>query len=259
MLKTRVIPTLLTNGYGLVKGEKFDSWRSVGSLVPALRVFNSRDVDELVILDIAARQEARSCDIDIAREAARHCRAPLTIGGGVSGPEDVASLLEQGADKVVLNSSALQDPSIIDTSAALFGSQCLVLSIDARITKSGYICTSHNGSGAVDRSPVSWAREAEARGIGELLLTSVDRDGTLTGYDLDLLADVADAVRVPVIAAGGAGSYQDLLRAVVEGGASAVAAGAMFQFTEQTPDEAREFLSVNGVPVRKAVGSLRSP
>ena len=251
MLKVRVIPTLLSNGFGLVKGEAFQSWRTVGTLVPAVRVFNSRDVDELLILDVAARRENRPCDLDTARDAALESRVPLSIGGGVSSVGEVQDLLGAGADKVVLNTAALENPKLIGDAAARFGAQCIVLAIDVRVVEDSWVCTSNSASAVTERDPVSWAKEAQERGAGEILLTRVESDGLLTGYDLPLLTQVTAAVTVPVIAAGGAGTYEHMRAAIQDGGASAVAAGAMFQFTEQTPAMARRYLAEHGIPVRR--------
>lgn len=255
MLKIRVIPTLLYNGVGLVKGQSFRSWRSVGTLLPAVRVFNSRDVDELTILDIAARREGRPCDDGMPSIAARASRVPLSIGGGVNSVHDVARLLELGADKVVLNSGAIDRPELIAEAAAHFGSQCVVVSVDAVRTQDGLRCAAANGTRIQEVSPADWGHHAEDLGAGEIVVTSVERDGTMTGYDLDLIASVASAVSVPVVASGGASTYEDFRLAVVEAGASAVAAGAMFQFSEATPHEAKKYLSSQGVPVRLESGS----
>ena len=252
MLKVRVIPTLLSNGFGLVKGEAFESWRTVGTLVPAVRVFNTRDVDELLILDVAARRERRPCDLDTARAAAIESRVPLSIGGGVSSLAEVQDLLAAGADKVVLNTAALDQPQLIEDAARRFGSQCVVLAIDVRVVDGVGMVTARSGAELTNRVPVRWAREAQDRGVGEILVTRVENDGLLTGYDLPLVAEVAAAVSVPVIASGGAGSYEHMRAAIQEAGASAVAAGAMFQFTEQTPAMARAYLAEHGIPVRRA-------
>ncbi len=251
MLKVRVIPTLLSNGFGLVKGEAFHSWRTVGTLVPAVRVFNTRDVDELLILDVAARREHRPCDLDTARDAAVESRVPLSIGGGVSSIDDVQDLLAAGADKVVLNTAALEQPQLIEDAARRFGTQCVVLAIDVRVVDGERVVTSRSGAELTERDPVTWAKEAQDRGAGEILVTRVESDGLQTGYDLPLLAEVSAAVTVPVIAAGGAGSYEHMRAAIQDAGASAVAAGAMFQFTEQTPAMARAYLAEHGIPVRR--------
>jgi cyclase len=250
MLKVRVIPTLLSNGFGLVKGEAFQSWRTVGTLVPAVRVFNTRDVDELLIVDVAARREGRCCDLYTAEDAAAESRVPLSIGGGITSVAEVQELLATGADKVVLNTGALERPQLIEEAATRFGTQCVVLSVDVRVVEGRRLVTTHSGSQTTDRDPVAWAKEAQDRGAGEILVTRVESDGLLTGYDLPLVADVAGAVSVPVIAAGGAGTYEHMRAAVQDAGASAVAAGAMFQFTEQTPALARSYLASHGIPVR---------
>src|SRR5688500_9078119 len=153
MLKVRVIPTLLSNGFGLVKGEAFQSWRTVGTLVPAVRVFNTRDVDELLILDVAARREHRPCDLDTARDAAVESRVPLSIGGGVSSIGDVQDLLAAGADKVVLNTAALEQPQLIEDAARRFGTQCVVLAIDVRVVDGERVVTSRSGAELTDRDP----------------------------------------------------------------------------------------------------------
>lgn len=256
MLKVRIIPTLLTDGFGLVKGERFDSWRTVGALMPAVRVFNRRDVDELVILDVRARAERRPCDPVLIEEIAGEVRVPLSVGGGISDLDDIDRVLGAGADKVILNSAAYDDPALVNRSAGRYGSQCIVVAIDVAETDGGLRCVARSGSTPTAWSPEEWAREVAERGAGEILVTRTELDGTLEGYDLHLVAEVSAAVDVPVIAAGGAGSYEHLL-AGVRAGASAVAAGAMFQFTHQTPAEARDHLGSHGVPVRRSIEQAR--
>jgi cyclase len=250
VLKVRVIPTLLSNGFGLVKGEAFQSWRTGGTRVAAVRGVKKRDVDERRIHDVAARRESRCCDLFTAQDAAAESRVPLSIGGGITSVSEVQDLLAAGADKVVLNTGALERPQLIEEAAQRFGTQCVVLSIDVRVVDGRRLVTTHSGARTTDRDPVSWAKEAQDRGAGEILVTRVESDGLLTGYDLPLVADVAGAVGVPVIASGGAGTYEHMRAAVQDAGASAVAAGAMFQFTEQTPALARSYLAAHGVPVR---------
>lgn len=253
MLKVRIIPTLLTDGFGLVKGEAFESWRTVGSLMPAIRVYNRRDVDELLILDVAARREGRSCDPSLIEDAAAEVRVPLTIGGGLSNLGDIATALHAGADKVVLNTAALDRPELIDEASSEFGSQAIVVAIDATIIQNEMRCLAQSGQRPTSRTPQAWAVEAESRGAGELIVTRADYDGLLTGYDLDLIASVCRNVELPVVASGGAGNYDHMRDAVIMAGASAVAAGAMFQFTQQTPDLARAALGANGIPVRASL------
>lgn len=252
MLKIRVIPTILTDGVSVLKGEGFDSWRTIGTIVQSVRVYNSRDVDELVIVDVTARAEGRLCDLDIVETAANESRVPLSVGGGVNSVDDVRTLLHAGADKVIVNSACYEQLEVIERMTEVFGSQCIVASVDVRMDETrGYVCVSHSGSRDTCKAPVEWAVELANRGVGEILLCRVERDGCLVGYDIDLVLQVSQSISIPVIASGGAADYADMARAVVEGGASAVAAGAMFQFTEQTPRGARDYLGAAGLPVRR--------
>jgi cyclase len=251
VLKTRVMPTLLYRGASLVKGVAFDSWRPIGAPMQAIRVYNLRQVDELVFLDIAATIERRRPDFRLIDELADECFVPLTVGGGVTDADDVGRLLGVGADKVAVNSAAIYDPGLITRIADAFGSQCIVVSIDVRRGADGSLgIVTHSGRRSVAGDPIDFARRAEAHGAGEILVTSVDRDGTMSGYDIDLIRQVAGAVRIPVIASGGAGSYADMYAAISDGGASAVAAASIFHFTEQTPLEAKRYLGSRGVHVR---------
>lgn len=254
MLKVRVIPTLLWKGPGLVKGIGFDSWRRIGTVMPAIKVYNARDVDELILLDISATNENRTPDFDAVAELASECFVPLTVGGGVQSIDTVRSLLRAGADKVAVNTAAFEHRHFVREAADLFGSQCVVVSIDARRNAEGdYVCFSRCGSQQTDWNVVKHAQWLESQGAGEILLTSIERDGTMQGYDLDLIRLVTQNVRIPVIASGGAGTYADFVAAVCDADASAVAASSMFQFTEQTPAEAKAFMASNGIPVRNNV------
>ena len=252
MLKVRVIPTLLWKDFGLVKGIGFNSWRRVGPVLPAIKVYNSRDVDELVLVDITATLQGQPPDHETIADFSDECSVPLTVGGGITSLQHIVALLHAGADKVSVNSSGFGDPGLIDQAAARFGAQCVVASIDARRHADGHhSCCSHSGSHDTGRDPVEWARELVSRGAGEILLTSVDRDGTMSGYDLALIERVGAAVDVPVIASGGAGNYDHMVAAVRVAGASAVAAASIFHFTEQTPSGAKQALHAAGVPVRR--------
>ncbi|GCL65926.1 imidazole glycerol phosphate synthase subunit HisF [Pseudaquabacterium pictum] len=251
MLKVRVIPTLLWKQVGLVKGVGFDSWRRVGPVLPAIKVYNQREVDELVLLDIVAHATGDEPDTESVDDFAADCFVPLTVGGGITGIAQVQRLLRAGADKVAVNTAAYADPGLIDAIAQRHGSQCVVASIDVRNTGPGqWQCFSHAGQHATGRAVRDWARELEDRGAGEILLTSVERDGTMQGYDLDLIAQVAQAVRIPVIASGGAGNYRHMVDAVLQAGASAVAAASIFHYTEQTPAGAKAAMAAAGIPVR---------
>lgn len=251
MLKVRVMPTLLFKEVGLVKGKCFDSWRRVGSVMQAIKVYNMREVDELVFLDISATREGRPPDFETVDEIADECFMPLTVGGGVRTIDDVRRLLQVGADKVAVNTAAVETPELIRQIAQRFGSQCIVVSLDAKRKADGtYELFTHSGTFATGKDPLSWARKVEALGAGEILLTSIDRDGTMMGYDIELTRLVSEAVSIPVIASGGAGDYGHMAQVLREGKASAVAAASVFHFTQQTPLEAKRFLRGCGINVR---------
>ena len=252
MLKVRVIPTLLWKDFGLVKGVSFDSWRRVSSVLPAVKIYNSRDVDELMVVDITASKDENRPDHESVVDFAEDCFVPLTVGGGITNIEDVLNLLYSGADKVSINTSSYTNPNIINSVASRFGSQCIVASIDVRRLDDGsYRCFSHSGSQDTRKDPVLWAQELVSRGAGEILLTSIDRDGTMFGYDLEITEQIANSVNVPVIASGGAGNYQHMIDVILQAGASAVAAASIFHFTEQTPSGAKQAMKLAGIPIRQ--------
>ncbi|HEC15251.1 MAG TPA: imidazole glycerol phosphate synthase subunit HisF [Sedimenticola sp.] len=252
MLKVRIIPTLLWKQLGLVKGVGFDSWRRVGPVLPAIKVYNQREVDELVLMDVAAHAFGDEPDYESVSEFGQDCFVPLTVGGGIVCLDQVQKLLRAGADKVAVNTATYANPELVSAIASRHGTQCVVASVDVRRREAGgWECFSHAGREPTGRDVVGWVRELEDRGAGEILLTSIERDGTMGGYDLDLVAAVALAVTIPVIASGGAGNYQHMVDAVLQAGASAVAAASMFHFTEQTPAEAKKALAAAGIPVRQ--------
>lgn len=253
MLKIRIIPTLLWKNHGLVKGVAFNSWRRVGTILPAIKVYNLREVDELVVVDIAATHENREPDYDAIEEFSAESFVPLTVGGGIRDIEHIKRLLRIGADKVSLGTVAYENPALVRSAANRFGSQCIVISIDARRAGGDrYECVSHSGTHPTGCDPVAFAAEMERAGAGEILLTSIERDGTMKGYDIELIRRVAEAVSIPVIASGGAGNFEHLCEALVTAGASAVAAASIFHFTQQTPREAKRYLAKSGIPVRRA-------
>jgi imidazole glycerol-phosphate synthase subunit HisF len=253
MLKVRVIPTLLWKQFGLVKGIGFDSWRRIGPVLPAVKVYNQREVDELILVDIVAHQSSDDLDFESIKEFGQDCFVPLTVGGGIIRIEQVQKLLRAGADKVCVNTSAYSSPELVREIAKRHGTQCVVASIDVRQNPSGrgWMCFSHSGSHPTGREIIAWASEIEDRGAGEILITSIERDGTFEGYDLALIEAVVYAVKIPVIASGGAGNYQHMVDAVKQSGASAVAAASMFHFTEQTPEGAKAAMQKAGIPVRR--------
>lgn len=243
MLAKRVIPTILCRGRTAFKGERFASWRSIGSVVNQVRVHAARGVDEIVLLDIGATPENRGPDLTLVEDLSESLFCPLAVGGGVRSVQDVRDLLKAGADKVVIGTAR---PRVIEEIADVVGSQAVVVAIDYRedghvYKKAGALC--------VPVSPTLWARELEHAGAGEVLLTAIHREGTLSGYDLATVESVAKAVQIPVVAHGGCSGYPDMA-AALERGASAVAAGALFQFTEATPREAARYLNEHGIEAR---------
>jgi cyclase len=211
MLKIRIIPTLLYKDYGLVKGTCFNSWRRTGSAMQQIKVYNMREVDELIFVDISASLAGRPPDYALIDDLADDCFMPMTVGGGISNVEQARRVLQVGADKVSINSAAIDNPNIISEIAERFGSQCVVVSIDYKTYKDGTSeVFTYSGSKSTGIDPVQFAIEAERRGAGEILLTSIDRDGTFKGYDVECIRRVSDAVSIPVIASGGAGSYEDM-------------------------------------------------
>jgi cyclase len=250
MLKVRVIPSLLWKQFGLVKGVAFDSWRRVGPVLPAVKVYNQREVDELILMDIVAHLSSDDPDFESIAEFGKDCFVPLTVGGGVTHIDQVQRLLRAGADKVAVNTHAYASPDFITDIAKRHGAQCVVASVDVRFQDGDWRCYSHAGEKDTGRKVVAWVRELEDRGAGEVFLTSIDKDGTMQGYDLDLIEAVVKAVNIPVIASGGAGNYLHMVQAVKQAGASAVAAASIFHFTEQTPAGAKQALAAAGVPIR---------
>ncbi len=250
MLKTRIIPCLDVKDGRTVKGVNFVDLRDAGDPVALAKAYDAQGADELCFLDITASHEGRGTLLDVVSATAEQCFMPLTVGGGVRSAENMVQLLRAGADKVAINSAAVADPDVIASCAAKAGRQCVVVAIDARQTGDHWEIFTHGGRKPTGINAVEFAQLAEAKGAGEVLLTSMDRDGTKSGYDLPLLKAVTQAVNVPVIASGGAGSAADLAPAVLEGGASAVLAASIFHFGEVQLSEARQALKKAGAPVR---------
>ena len=251
MLKVRVIPTLLWKDIGLVKGISFNSWRRIGSVLPAVKVFNTRQVDELIILNITASQHNAAPDYEMIEEISSECFVPLTVGGGIKSLDEIKNLLRSGADKISINSTAFNNPELIGKASEKFGSQCIVVSIDAKQESDGdYYCYSHSGNMNTGKKVIDWAKAMEKLGAGEILLCDIVRDGTMTGYNYELIKRVTDSVSIPVIASGGAGNYEHCYQAISLGKASAVSVSSIFQFTEQTPLEVKDYLKEHNIPVR---------
>ena len=250
MVTRRVIVCLDVQGDRVVKGVQFVSLRDVGDPVALAQRYELEGADEIVYLDISASAEARSTFLDLARRTAERLFIPLTIGGGIRSADDVARALRAGADKVGINTAAVETPEILTACADRFGAQCVVASIDAKRDGEGWRVYTHGGRSPTSLDAVSWARECVARGAGELLVTSIDRDGARTGYDLALTSTIADAVDVPVIASGGAGTAAHVCDAIVDGHAdAALVAGILHEGVTTVQDIKRE-LTVRGIPVR---------
>lgn len=247
MLKVRVMPCLTIKHKRLVKSVQFEEHRNIGSYVAAARVYNGRDVDEMVVLDLDAREHG--IDPLILQEITKECFMPLAVGGGVKTVEDVQRLLDLGADKVVMNSGALARPELIREAASRFGAQCVVVSIDAKRGADHWEVFAEGGKRPTGLRVEDWSLQAESLGAGEIFLASIDQDGVMEGYDTALIEVVSRAVRIPVIAAGGAGKSEHAL-AAVRAGASAVCAASIFQYTQVTPAHFKEFLAKNGVDTR---------
>ncbi len=254
MLKTRVIPTLLIKGFGLVKGSKFNNWRRVGSVLPAIKIFNQREVDELIVSDISASLNNDEPDYETIKDFCSDCFVPLTIAGGINNLEQVQKLFDVGTDKISVNTAAYKNPQLISQIANQFGSQSIVASIDVkRKNNHEWDCYSYSGTKKTNKELKNWIKELEDRGAGEILITSIDYDGTMSGYDLQLIKFVSELTKVPIIASGGAGNFQHMSDAILYSGASAVAAGSIFQFTEQTPIEIKRKLAKNGIQTRTLI------
>jgi len=250
VLAKRVIPCLDVKDGRVVKGVQFLDLRDAGDPVAAAQAYDAQGADELVFLDITASHEGRAIMLDVVRRTAEGIYMPLTVGGGIRCVDDIRTLLRAGADKVSLNTAALERPVVIREAAERFGSQCIVVAIDAKRSNGGWTVYSHGGRRPANREAVAWAREAESLGAGEVLLTSMDRDGTQDGYDLELTRAVAEAVSIPVIASGGVGTLEHLREGLVDGKADAALAASIFHFGTHTVRDAKVYLRARGVPVR---------
>jgi cyclase len=230
MLKTRVIPCLLLKNKGLVKTVKFKNPKYIGDPINCVRIFNDKEVDELIFLDITATIENRKPQFDLLKKISTECFMPFGYGGGINNVDVAKQVLKQGAEKIIVNSSAL-DSEFLKKASSIFGSQSVVVAIDAKKSMFGkYNTFTHSGTKKTNLNPLDLAKQAETNGAGEIFINSIDREGTMNGYDIELIKMISDNVDIPVVAAGGAGELQDFQKAVEKGGASAVAAGSLFVF-----------------------------
>ena len=256
MLKVRIIPCLDVHAGRVVKGVRFVDLRDAGDPVEQARVYDAAGADELCFLDITASHERRGIILDVVRRTAEQCFMPLTVGGGVRRAEDVRQLLLAGADKVSINTAAVERPEFVEEAAHKFGSQCIVVAIDAKQVEDrpdgspAWEVFTHGGRNRTGIDAIDWARRMVAAGAGEILLTSMDRDGTKAGFDIALTRAVADAVPVPVIASGGVGTLEHLVEGIRDGGATAVLAASIFHFGTHSIPEAKAYMTAAGIPMR---------
>ena len=252
MFTKRIIPCLDCKNGRVVKGTNFVDLRDAGDPVEVAQMYDKSGADELVFLDITASSDGRSTTVDLVRKVAEKVFIPFTVGGGIRSVDDFKVLLREGADKISINSAAIMNPTLISEAADKFGSQCVVVAIDAKKRDNGSGWSIYKNGGRVDMNidAVEWAKKVEKLGAGEILLTSMDGDGTKAGFDLELTRAVSDSVSIPVIASGGVGNLQHLVDGIVEGHADAVLAASIFHFGEYTIEEAKRYMQERGIPVR---------
>ncbi|HEY6360898.1 MAG TPA: imidazole glycerol phosphate synthase subunit HisF [Vicinamibacterales bacterium] len=250
MLTKRIIACMDVRDGQVVKGVQFQQLRHAGDPGALARRYNVEGIDEVVVLDITATLETRQALARTINAVAREIFLPLTVGGGIRSEDDAAAAVDAGADKVSLNTAALRDPGLITTLARRYGSQAVIVAIDAKRRDDGFAVYVRSGTSDAARDAVEWAREAEARGAGEILLTSMDRDGTRSGFDCEMTAAVADAVDIPVIASGGAGALDHFADVFTRGGADAALAASIFHFADTSVSELKKYLRTKGIPVR---------
>lgn len=250
MLKARLIPVIITKGDLVVQSFNFSKYLPIGDVKTAIEFFVKWDVDEIIIIDIDASKEMRSPNLSLIEWAASDCFVPLTVGGGIKSINDIRDLLNAGADKICINSITRENQSFISESSAIFGSQCITVSLDAKLETNKYFVFDYLNSKPTNISVIDHANEIESMGAGEIFLNSVDRDGSRIGYDIDLLKLVSETLSIPVIACGGVGKSSDLPRGIIDGKCQAVAAANIFQHTEHSTIAAKSFLYNSGVPIR---------
>ncbi|MBI3290814.1 imidazole glycerol phosphate synthase subunit HisF [Candidatus Falkowbacteria bacterium] len=260
MIKKRIIPTLLLKEGRCVKGVNFINHRDVGHPVTNAKIYEAQGADELIFLDITASSEDRDTLLDIVAQTADQCFMPLTVGGGIKDLEDINNLLRAGADKISINTAAVENPKFITEAAQKFGQQCVVVSIDyKKNNKGGLEVFTRSGAKPTGLNPIEWAKKAADLGAGEILLVSIDNEGARAGYDLETIRKVSDSVDIPVIASGGVGTMEDLKKAILAGHASAVSLASILHFTNQSVIKARDYLANAGLEVRVDDLNINSP
>lgn len=249
MLKVRIIPMLLWNGFTLVKGKNFINERKTGSPFTTIEIYNSRDVDEIIFLDISNKNKEK-VDCDFIRSITDLVSVPITIGGGISKISQMEDLFMNGADKISINSVTYDNLDLIKKSSSVFGSQAITVSIDVKKIENKFICFSNNGKTNTNRNVERWAKECEEKGAGEIIINCIDNDGLMNGYELDLILKLSRILEIPLIAAGGAGNYDDFYQAY-KCGAVGFSAASIYHFTDKTPAKAKKFLKKKNVPIRE--------
>ena len=249
MLKTRIIPTLLRTELGLAKGKNFRELRRVADVMPLIKIYNNRDVDELILLDIETTLNSKKINRDFISSIAQELNMPFAYGGGIKNFTDAKHILYSGADKIVINSALYDNPNIINEISDYVGAQSIIVSIDVKKINNQYYCFSHCGTNNRNITIFDFLKVLSKQRFGEVILCSIDNEGTMKGYDLDLIESISKEINIPIIASGGAGSYEDMHKAL-KAGASAVAAGTIFHFTELTPSGAKKYLHQKGINIR---------
>jgi len=250
MLKNRIIPCLDVKNGRVVKGINFVELKDAGDPVEQAKIYSDGGADEICFLDITASNEKRKTIYEVVKKTSEKCFVPLTVGGGVRSIEDINKLLKSGADKVSINTAAVENPKLVLESSKKFGSQCIVVAIDAKKKNDKWKIFTHGGRKEIDLDAVEYAKKMEALGAGELLVTSMDRDGTQVGYDIELISKISSKVNIPAIASGGVGNLNHLLEGIKLGRASAVLAASIFHYGKHSIKEAKEYLDSKGIPVR---------
>tara|TARA_A100001011_G_C14258747_1_gene821344 strand:- start:264 stop:1019 length:756 start_codon:yes stop_codon:yes gene_type:complete len=251
MLKLRVIPTLLYDGLTLVKGKNFESWRTVSALIQQVQIYALRGVDEMILLDISSTNKKTRINFNLIKDITENIFMPFTVGGGIKNIHDIQNLLKSGADKVSINTAAFHDKKFIKEAVKIFGSQCIVISVDYKKINGSELVFTNSGKHNTNKNLYEYLEEINELNVGEVLLTSIDRDGTMLGYNIDAIEKATKILQVPIIASGGAKDYKDMLKLINKTKITAIAAASIYHFKNQTPKLAKSFLKENGIKIRE--------